>query len=430
MRTWVPSVIGGGLGDPDGADVGAVGGAEVLDEPLVAGGGDPGVPGGDVVVVELDRRVVAAADQDRRLGQAGGGAGVAALGDDDLGGRAAPLGGRLLLGRLAADAARGLGHPGAEHVGADHRDRGQHEDPQDREVGDPDQEERELRHRPPSSTIRTTSVVWPTWTREPLCRVARGTLRPSTWMPLVDPMSCTSINGSAVALRHHRELGVRPADPGVVDPQAGLAAATDHQPGRLQRVAGAVDLEYGARPAYLRVGAVRAHRGLRLAADPEPAGGQVVGRLERDLHRAGEHVALRVGVVLQLLGELAGQRGVVRRQPVEVDLRQLDVEVVGHQPPVAGQDLRVVVALPLQGGGDLDGLHGTAERAGEDAGDQLLQPLLEALQAAHVPPPWSGSVHDSVHANTPGQRRDRCDRIGAPSAVLAPSGGGRPPVWG
>ena len=140
---------GGGLGDPDGADVGAVGGAEVLDEPLVAGRGDPGVPGRDVVVVELDRRVVAAADQDRRLGQAGGGPGVAALGDDDLAGRAAPLGGRLLLGRLAADAARRLGHPGTEHVGADHRDRGQHEDPQDREIRDPDQEERELRHLHP-----------------------------------------------------------------------------------------------------------------------------------------------------------------------------------------------------------------------------------------------------------------------------------------
>ena len=57
----------GGLGDPDGADVGAVGGAEVLDEPLVAGRRDPGVPGRDVVVVELDARVAAAADEDRRV---------------------------------------------------------------------------------------------------------------------------------------------------------------------------------------------------------------------------------------------------------------------------------------------------------------------------------------------------------------------------
>ena len=48
----------GRLGDPDGPDVGAVGRAEVLDEPLVARRGDPGVPGGDVVVVEADRGVL------------------------------------------------------------------------------------------------------------------------------------------------------------------------------------------------------------------------------------------------------------------------------------------------------------------------------------------------------------------------------------
>src|SRR5919112_6461206 len=58
---------GRGLGDPGAADVGAVRGAEVLDEPLVARRRDPGVPGGHVVVVEADRRVGATADQDRRL---------------------------------------------------------------------------------------------------------------------------------------------------------------------------------------------------------------------------------------------------------------------------------------------------------------------------------------------------------------------------
>src|SRR4051794_6984006 len=79
----------GGLGDPHRADVGAVGGAEVLDEPLVAGRGDPGVPGGDVVVVEADRRVVAAADQDRRLVELGAVTGVRALGDQHVGGGAA-----------------------------------------------------------------------------------------------------------------------------------------------------------------------------------------------------------------------------------------------------------------------------------------------------------------------------------------------------
>ena len=37
MRTWVPMVIVVGWVIRDRADVGAVGGAEVLDEPLVAG---------------------------------------------------------------------------------------------------------------------------------------------------------------------------------------------------------------------------------------------------------------------------------------------------------------------------------------------------------------------------------------------------------
>src|SRR4051794_39012272 len=53
-----------GLGDPDGADVGAVGGAEILDEPLVTGSRDPGMPGRDVVVVEPDPGVAPAPDQD------------------------------------------------------------------------------------------------------------------------------------------------------------------------------------------------------------------------------------------------------------------------------------------------------------------------------------------------------------------------------
>ena len=67
----------GRLGDPLGADVGAVGGAEVLDVPLVAGAGDAGVPGGDVVVVEPDRGVGAPADQDRARRRAGRHADVA-----------------------------------------------------------------------------------------------------------------------------------------------------------------------------------------------------------------------------------------------------------------------------------------------------------------------------------------------------------------
>src|SRR3954469_19238580 len=187
-----------------------------------------------------------------------------------------------------------------------------------------------------------------------------------------------------VDVRAHVELDVPTAHAGVVDADVGLGAAPDHHPRRLQRVPGPVDLEDGTRPAHLRVGGVALHPRLRPAADPEPAGGEVVGPLELDADRPRDDVALRVRVVLDLVGELVGQRGVVRREPVEVDLAELDMEVVGDHPPLTAEDLGVVVALPLQGGGDLDRLHRAAEGLGEGSGDEALQALLEPLQPAHV----------------------------------------------
>src|SRR6478735_4344120 len=121
-----PELEGGGLGDATGADVGAVGRAEVLDVPLVARAGDAGVARGDVVVVEADRRVVAAADQQWRLVERDGLTLVAALDDDHLGGCAAaglarlrgrllPVAGALLLSGLAP-VGRLPRHARAEHV--------------------------------------------------------------------------------------------------------------------------------------------------------------------------------------------------------------------------------------------------------------------------------------------------------------------------
>ena len=87
---------------------------------------------------------------------------------------------------------------------------------------------------------------------------------------------------AALAAAGDLELDVPPADAGVVDAHVGLGAAADDQAGRLQRVPGAVDLEDRPGPAYLGVGRVAGDPGLGAAADPEPAGGQVVGRLEGD----------------------------------------------------------------------------------------------------------------------------------------------------
>ena len=119
-----------------------------------------------------------------------------------------------------------------------------------------------------------------------------------------------------------------------------------------------------------------------------------------DGDRTGEDVALCVGVVLELVDEVLLEGATEPEHPLEVGRGQLDVEVVGHQPALPAEHLGVVVALALERGGDLDGLHRTAEGPGEDTGDDGLEPLLEALQGVHAGPPllalgthclWRGS---------------------------------------
>src|SRR6478609_1336438 len=185
------------------------------------------------------------------------------------------------------------------------------------------------------------------------------------------------------AVDAHLELEVAPAHAGVVDPQVGLGAPADHQAGRAQRVAGAVDLEGGVGGPRAGPLVVVGDARLRLGPDPEAAGRQVVGRLERDADGAGEDVALRVGVVLQLVDEVLLERTAEPDDAVEVGGGQLDVEVVGHQPPLPAEDLGVVVALALERRRDLDGLHGAAEGPCEDTRDHGLEALLEPLQGGH-----------------------------------------------
>ncbi len=140
----------GRLGDPDGPDVGAVGRAEVLDEPLVAATRRSGRAGW--------RRSRRRAGSRRPVrGRSGSGRRSSSARSPWLSPSTtstwvgaprralAGLGGRGL--RWAAACAGALRDPGAEHVGADHRQRRQHEDPQDRQVGEPDQEQGQLRHR-------------------------------------------------------------------------------------------------------------------------------------------------------------------------------------------------------------------------------------------------------------------------------------------
>ena len=159
------------------------------------------------------------------------------------------------------------------------------------------------------------------------------------------------------------------------------------QAGRAQRVAGAVDLEGGVRRPGAGALVVVGDAGLRLAADPEAAGRQVVGGLEGDAIGPGEDVALRVGVVLQLVDEVLLERAAEAGSRSRSVGGQLDVEVVGHQPALAAEHLGVVVALALERGGDLDGLHGAAEGPREDTGDHRSSRCSKRCRAFTPVPP-------------------------------------------
>ena len=108
----------------------------------------------------------------------------------------------------------------------------------------------DLRHRSASATGRSVDEHpgGPDLDPRALPRAtAWRTFWPLTVMPLVEPRSTMSICGPAGALLDP-DLGVPPRDARIVDPEVGLAAAADHQAGRLQRVPGAVDLEHERRP--------------------------------------------------------------------------------------------------------------------------------------------------------------------------------------
>src|SRR4051812_8196472 len=105
---------------------------------------------------------------------------------------------------------------------------------------------------------------------------------------------------------------------------------------------------------------------------------------------------------------------------------ELDVELVGDEAAVAGQDLRGVVDLALQGGRDLHRLHGTAESLREGAGDHLLETVLEPLEHPHAglpPSPCLVAVCAVLPAGRGGTRPIRGPRMtqntGGVSGVLA-----------
>ena len=264
---------------------------------------DPGVPGGDVVVVEADRRVVAAADQQRSLVERDGLALVAALEDHDLGRarrgaawRAWPAWPRLAL-RRAGRGRPPAGHPGAEHVGADHRDAGEHEDPQDREVARTGSGPGSARTRRHPRVRCRVMVVLPILIVAPSARVAFSTRLPLTRHAVgraqvvhADPRLLARSCGSSTRISMCRR-----ETPGSLTRRSASLPRPIDDARRRERQPLAVELEGRGRAAYLGVGGVAARQAdlaIGLAAHPEPAGGQVLAGLQGDADRSGEDVGL------------------------------------------------------------------------------------------------------------------------------------------
>ena len=134
-------------------EVGAVGGAEVLDVPLAAAVGQAGVARAGEVVGQDERRVVGAADEDRLVAQGDLGAGERAGGDDQ--------GARALLSALAGRGrrpGRHGGHPAdasTEQVGPHDAERGEDEQPQQQQETEAEPLKHDLWHQPSPLSFAT-----------------------------------------------------------------------------------------------------------------------------------------------------------------------------------------------------------------------------------------------------------------------------------
>ena len=281
-------------------------------------------------------------------------------------------------------------------------------------------------------------VVLPTTIREPSRSVARVVCCPSTTMPLVDPRSwivegvparisqCrretpgSSIRTSASVLRPRTRVAAGDLMAGAVDldpaarpgrwasaPGPGRGPCRTAAPGpagTAARPAMGGAPPGGGRPASGRragrvsvaAGATAAGGGGAAEAPAGPGSDACDGldasvRLRtryRPVSRSSafsrwtligphEGVALLLGVVADHAGQLVAELAGVGAEPLVVRRAQLDDEVIGYDGPVAVPDRRVVVALALEGAGDLDGLDLGLEHLREGAVDQTFETLLE-----------------------------------------------------
>ena len=179
-----------GRGDACAIDPGAVGGAEVLDEPGAFRGVDAGMAAGRVIVLDHQGRIRGAPDRHLRGGERDDSPGERALDDDELAADHLRLLARPARLGLARWTAGGLAHRSGigwlSQVAAQDEDSGDDEPPEHREEGKPRQRQPKFGH---AQLFLNTSVVDPIKISVPSSMVISVMRLPSTNVPLVEPVS-------------------------------------------------------------------------------------------------------------------------------------------------------------------------------------------------------------------------------------------------
>ena len=117
--------------------------------------------------------------------------------------------------------------------------------------------------------------------------------------------------------------------------------------------------------------------------DPELAHLQVVVRLEHDLGRRQELVALAPGVLGEVVLKLGAQRVLVARELLAVGGAEVDAVLVRRVDARDGDD-SVVLHLLGQLARQLDRLHVRAKGAAEDTFEQAFDLVLDVAEDAHA----------------------------------------------
>src|SRR5690606_14046468 len=181
------------------------------------------------------------------------------------------------------------------------------------------------------------------------------------------------------AVAGRADLGVVAADVGVGEHDVALGPPADADDVLLER-------EPVAGRQHQAAGAGAAGALAEAALDLEPPGAEGLVDDHLDLDRAHEPVALVAGVGPGGVGQLTPQRVLDLPELLVVARRQVDGEVVRGHRLATDADRDVVVHLPGQAAGELDGSDARPVGAGERALDHAFQPPFETTDRHE----WAG----------------------------------------